>query len=104
MPFLQCSTGDIVMVCRHIYELSSCKVVQNLDVVERELQRGGSVSDRGEFKMTRDDGSKFIASHLVTCSACSKANPKSIDFIEQHWHDGGALRVADFMRGHRDGT
>lgn len=92
--------GDVVMVCKHIYEQSPCRRVQNAGVLRTELRRGGSVSDRHAppLKFQREDGSFLTADFLVKCAECFKVDDRQIDYIEQHWKDG-ALVVADFATG-----
>ena len=94
--------GDVVMVCKHIYEKSTCRVVQKQDVLRAELRRGGSVSDRftPPLVFSREDGSGGLLSFTVKCASCVRLQESEIDYIEQHWRDG-ALRVADFAKAGR---
>lgn len=91
--------GDVVMVCKHIYEQSPCRVVQNANVLRAELRLGGSVSlrfsPRQEF--VREDGTHGPFDFTVKCAACYRVDEREVDYIEQHWQDG-VLKVADFAR------
>jgi hypothetical protein len=92
--------GSTVMVCKHIYEKSSCRVVQKLNVIDNELRRGGRITELDPpWSFTRPhDGSKTPpVSFTVACRRCLNGDPREIDYVEQLWRDG-ALHVADFMR------
>lgn len=94
---LTVNDGDTLMVCKHIYGKSSCRIVQKLTVLENELRKGGAaraLNPRVSF--TRADGSLTpLVSATVSCAACLACDPREVDYVEQRWH-GGRLLVADF--------
>ena len=72
----QPAENDIVMICKHLYESSSCRVapiIPDPDQVRR---------FRPPVEFGREDGTAFKANWAFTCGECSAMDPGEIDFIE----------------------
>lgn len=91
LPF---SNGSTIMVCKHIYRWSSCKV----SLVIPFIRRHKVFNPQRQFY--RFPGrEEFLASGQVTCLRCAmSSSPSKIDYIETVWRNGRA-DVADVMRG-----
>lgn len=82
--------GDVVMVCKHLYEQSSCRVVQQ--------SLSGAVISRRNIPrrpFIREDGTKGEYDFAALCKECSRLPRNQVDTIEQHYR-AGRLLVADF--------
>lgn len=86
--------GDIVMLCRHLYESSACRVSPQY------LPHLGHIRRFDPPKQfTRDDGTMGRYNVVISCKACSVESPEFL-FVECVI-SGGGLQTADFMRQRR---
>jgi hypothetical protein len=81
--------GDVVMVCRHIYEAAT----------RGELLNWTRLKYKGRFeppcRFNRNDGTSGQLDFAVACVPCSKLPSGEVDYIEERYRDGH-LHVADF--------
>jgi len=92
--------GDTILVCRHIYEESSCKVVIKDNVLKTAtMHRSDKPKEFSRFvdpydKSTVD--SKAYANGYAVCQHCDPVSKETL-FIEVIWKDGRP-HVADVLR------
>lgn len=88
------SSGDIVMLCEHLYHASSCKVSIKIDALSAYKRRWGSPR-----RVNRNDGTTLLAIGAVICSDCFARDPESRDtnLVECRFEDGQQFLVADLL-------
>jgi hypothetical protein len=89
--------NDTVMICKHIWRASSCKVAvaPPLDDILR------SARDGEPRTFTRADGTKGEARFFIRCKAlCGDTPEREVDYVETRW-ERGRFQVVDFQRSAR---
>ncbi len=85
--------GDVVMICKHLWRASSCKVAPKIDYSTVRVSQ--TAKRRGE-RFTREDGSTGVYNWAVVCLKCEKRGPGDFNLVECVFSDG-SLQTADFM-------
>lgn len=87
--------GDVVMLCRHIFE-DACQ--KALDGANRIFVPDSHWSPRmtPPKQFEREDGTVGKADFVVACGVCRSR--REFDLVEEIWQDG-RLHVADLLRG-----
>ena len=84
--------GDVVMVCRHVFE--SARRGKPPDLASLHWEKPETPK---EFYRAVD-GTAGRYNFLAKCDACVSADPHSVDYVEEIFL-GGLLHVADFLGG-----
>lgn len=82
--------GDVVLICKHLFEQSSCKVAPEFPGVKVAYQKFDSPETT-----KREDGSSFAANWAVACLDCAAGDPHAVDYVETRW-DGSRLLTSDY--------
>ena len=83
--------GDVVMVCRHVFE--SARRGNPPDLASLHWDK-----PEGPRRFYRGDLTTGLYNFLAKCDACVSADPHSVVYVEEIFL-GGLLHVADFLGG-----
>lgn len=80
--------GEIVMVCEHLWNRSSCRVRMAIPVAPFK-----SFNPPVEVERV-DDGTKFLASYVIVCARCFEVSGFKSECLFEAEFDGETLKVA----------